>query len=309
MLIYSHPACLQHDPGPGHAESPNRLHAVIDALHALHSKRLEWRDAPRLTREDLALAHSPALIEAVLDQARRFPHRLDADTVMSEGSAEAALRAAGAVVAAVDAVCDEHPDTTARQAFCAVRPPGHHATTRAAMGFCLFNAVAIGARHAIRQHGMKRIAIVDFDVHHGNGTQDIFEHDPGVMYLSSHQLPLYPDSGRAEERGVGNVRNAPLPAGADGEAFRRAWRDTLLPELDRFQPQLILVSAGFDAHWLDPLAGLLLKEADYAWIARELLAAAGRHCGGRLVSTLEGGYSLSALGSSVAAYVEAQLCG
>ncbi|MEZ5465715.1 MAG: histone deacetylase family protein [Lysobacteraceae bacterium] len=307
MLIYSHPACLRHDPGTGHAESPNRLHAVIDALRALPSTRLEWREAPAATRAQLSLAHDTALIKAVLDEPRSFPHRLDADTALSEGSAEAALRAAGAVVAAVDAICDEHPDTRARQAFCAVRPPGHHATADTAMGFCLFNAMAVGARHAIRSHGFSRVAIVDFDVHHGNGTQAIFEHDPAVLYLSSHQLPLYPDSGHANERGVGNVFNAPLPAGANGDAFRHAWRDVLLPALERFQPQLILASAGFDGHWLDPLAGLLLKEADYAWIGRELLAAAEEHCGGRLISMLEGGYSLSALGASAAAYVSAQL--
>ena len=308
MLIFSHPDCLRHDPGAGHAESPNRLHAVLDALRALTTTQLEWREAPSASHDHLALAHDAALIAAVLDQPTAFPRRLDADTVTSEGSAEAAQRAVGAVVAAVDAICDQHPDTSARQAFCAIRPPGHHATANAAMGFCLFNAVAVGARHAISHHGLSRVAIVDFDVHHGNGTQAIFEHDPAVLYLSSHQLPLYPDSGQAEEHGVGNVFNAPLPAGAGSDVFRRAWREQLLPELDRFQPQLILVSAGFDAHWLDPLAGLLLKEADYAWIARELLAAAERHCRGRLISTLEGGYSLSALGASVAAYVEAQFC-
>ena len=308
MLIYSHPACLDHDPGHGHAESPHRLNAVLTALRGLPSTTLEWREAPRAEREQLALAHDTALIKAVLEEAMSFPHRLDADTVMSEGSAEAALRAVGAVIAAVDSICAEQPETPARQAFCAVRPPGHHATGRTAMGFCLFNAVAVAARHAIRTHRLERVSIIDFDVHHGNGTQAIFENDPRVQYLSSHQLPLYPDSGHPGERGVGNVFNAPLPAGADGDAFRRAWQEQLLPELDRFQPQLILVSAGFDAHWLDPLAGLLLKEADFAWLARKLMAAAHQHCGGRLISTLEGGYSLSALGSSVAAYVEAQLC-
>lgn len=309
MLIYSHPACLLHDPGHAHAESPQRLHAVLDALRGLPQERIEWREASPATRSQLSMAHSRQLLEAVLDAPTAFPHRLDTDTVMSEGSANAALAAVGAILDAVDAICDEHPDTRARQAFCAVRPPGHHATMTTPMGFCLFNAVAVAARHAIVQHRMERVAIVDFDVHHGNGTQAIVEHDRRILYLSSHQLPLYPDSGRADERGVGNVFNAPLAAGADGDAFRRAWRDSLLPELDRFQPQLILVSAGFDAHWLDPLAGLLLREADFAWIARELLSAAEQHCGGRLISTLEGGYSLSALGSSVAAYVEAQLSG
>lgn len=307
MLIYTHPACLQHDPGRAHAESPQRLHAVLDALRGLPQERMEWREAPAASRDQLAMAHTRRLLDAVLIEPLSFPHQLDADTVVSEGSAQAALLAVGAVLGAVDAICGEHPDTPARQAFCAVRPPGHHATMSTPMGFCLFNAVAVAARQAVLIHGMERVAIVDFDVHHGNGTQAIVEHDPRILYLSSHQLPLYPDSGGADERGVGNVFNAPLPAGADGEAFRRAWRETLLPELDRFQPQLILVSAGFDGHWLDPLAGLLLKEADYAWIARELLSAADQHCGGRLISTLEGGYSLSALGSSAAAYVEAQL--
>ena len=217
--------------------------------------------------------------------------RLDEDTVMSPGSAHAALRACGAAVAAVDAVLSG----ATRRAFCAVRPPGHHATADTAMGFCLFNAVAVAAAHALAAHGLARVAIADFDVHHGNGTQAIFDQDPRVLYLSSHQSPLYPGTGQASENGVGNVVNAPLAPGVGGQGFRAAWRDHLLPALEAFTPQLVLVSAGFDGHRLDPLADLGLEAEDYGWIGAELGASADRHAAGRLVSLLEGGYSLTAL--------------
>jgi acetoin utilization deacetylase AcuC-like enzyme len=225
---------------------------------------------------------------------------LDPDTVLSPASAEAALRAAGAAVAAVDAVLGAGE----RRAFCAVRPPGHHATADTAMGFCLFNGVAVAAAHALAK-GLERVAIVDFDVHHGNGTQAIFEHESRVLYLSSHQLPLYPGSGQGDERGLGNIRNAPLPPEADGAAFRAAWREHLLPVLDDFRPQLLLVSAGFDGHWRDPLAQLRLQADDYAWLTRELVAIAARHAQGRVVSALEGGYDLDALRECSVAHVGA----
>jgi acetoin utilization deacetylase AcuC-like enzyme len=205
------------------------------------------------------------------------------------------------VVAAVDAVLGG----SARRAFCAVRPPGHHATRDQAMGFCLFNNIAVGAAHALVAHGLKRVAIADFDVHHGNGTQAIFEHEPRVLFASSHQSPLYPDSGREDERGVGNIVNGTLSPGAGSHEFRELWDSVLLPRLHAFKPQLVLVSAGFDAHRNDPLADIRLGQEDYAWITERLAALADAHAGGRLVSTLEGGYDLAALAASVSAHVGA----
>jgi acetoin utilization deacetylase AcuC-like enzyme len=290
LRIYSHPACLLHDPGPGHPEAIARLQSVLDALRAAFAE-LDWHSAPLATREQLARVHTRALIATILDTPAAQPLRLDEDTVLSDGSAQAALHASGAAVAAVDAVL---AGKTAR-AFCAVRPPGHHATADIAMGFCLFNHVAVAAAHAIAAHGLERVAIVDFDVHHGNGTQDIFARDPRVLYASSHQWPLYPGTGSEAEHGAGNVFNAPLPPGSDGVAFRAAWSTRLLPAISAFAPQLLLVSAGFDAHRLDPLADLRLEAQDYEWIGAELGQLADRHAGGRLVSMLEGGYSLTAL--------------
>ncbi|MFP7723478.1 histone deacetylase family protein [Lysobacter sp. A3-1-A15] len=287
---YTHPACATHDPGPGHAERPARLAAVTDAVAAAWPM-LEWHHAPAATRGQLSRVHDEALIALVLDTPSADRIALDPDTFLGPGSADAALRAAGAGVAAVDAVMAGQ----ARRAFCAVRPPGHHATGSVAMGFCLFNSIAVAAAHACEHHGLERVAVVDFDVHHGNGTQDIFDTDPRVLFLSSHQAPLYPDSGYASERGVGNVLNAPLHPGAGSTEFRRAWSETLLPALDGFRPQLVLVSAGFDGHSLDPLAQLQLEAADYAWLTGELVAIALRHCQGRIVSMLEGGYDLQAL--------------
>ena len=290
MRVYSHPDCLGHQPGAGHPESPARLRTVTEALHeALPA--LQWHEAPLATREQLQRVHAPSLIDRILEAPAGVTLRLDEDTVLSPGSVAATLRACGAGIAAVDAVLAG--DT--RQAFCAVRPPGHHATADTAMGFCLFNAVAVAAAHALAAHGLKRVAIVDFDVHHGNGTQDIFEREPRVLYLSSHQSPLYPGSGSPNESGVGNIVNAPLPPGAGSNLFRAAWQERLLPALDAFAPELLLVSAGFDGHRLDPLADLGLVAEDYAWLSGLLAACAGQHCQGRLVSLLEGGYSLSAL--------------
>lgn len=302
MRVYTHPACLAHDTGPDHAERPARLTAVVDALRrALPA--LDWHEAPRATRGQLLRAHAPELLDAVLETHPAHRILLDPDTVLSPASAEAALRAAGAAVAAVDAVLTGKT----RRAFCAVRPPGHHATGDVAMGFCLFNNIAVAALHALDRHGLERVAIVDFDVHHGNGTQAIFERDPRVLFASSHQWPLYPETGARNETGVGNIVNMPLPVEAEGVLFRRAWADVLLPAVDEFRPQLLLVSAGFDAHWRDPLAQLRLQAGDYAWISEELVALANRHCGGRMVSSLEGGYDLAALAESSVAHVGA-LC-
>jgi len=298
MRVYTHPACLKHDPGAGHAERPARLSAVTDALRE-HLPALEWHEAPEATRAQLARVHAPRLIQAVLDSSIGESLRLDPDTVMSPDSPQAALRAAGAAVAAVDAVMAGETD----MAFCAVRPPGHHATSSDIMGFCLFNNVAVAAAHALDAHGLERVAILDFDVHHGNGSQDIFEREPRVLFLSSHQSPLYPGTGAASETGVGNIHNEPLPPMSDGAALQAAWREHLLPAAAAFRPQLLLVSAGFDAHRLDPLAQMQVEAGDYRWLGREIAALARSCAGGRVVSLLEGGYSLEALRESSVAWL------
>lgn len=298
-MIFTHAACFGHEPGAGHPESPARLRAVMEALAEPQFRDIPVLDAPAATRAELARAHDAAHVALVFDHAPAHGIvRIDADTTMSPGSLEAALRAAGAVRAAVDAVVAG----PSRRAFCAVRPPGHHATHDVPMGFCLFNNVAVGALHAIAAHGIARVAIVDFDVHHGNGTQDIFWRDDRVLYESTHQFPLYPGTGRPDERGAGNIVNAVLPPGAGSAAFRAACESTILPALDAFAPELLIVSAGFDAHHLDPLAALDLATDDYAWITRKLVALAEKHAQGRVVSALEGGYSLQALRESVSAH-------
>ncbi len=300
FLGYTHPACLDHDTGPGHAECPERLEAVLEAVHHAFP-RLEWIEAPRATRGQLLRVHEPMLLGRVLDSHPRQRIPLDPDTVLSPGSAEAALRAAGAGVAATEAVLNGETDV----AFCAVRPPGHHATAGAAMGFCLFDSIAVAAAHALDKFGLARVAIIDFDVHHGNGTQAIFNREPAVAYFSSHQSGLFPHTGSVHERGVGNMHNVLLPPGSGGFRFRNTWLDTLLPALDAFRPQLVLVSAGFDAHLSDPLADLMLEAEDFAWITAELRTIADRHGEGRLVSMLEGGYSLDALAECAVAHVGA----
>ena len=300
LRLYTHASCLQHDPGPAQPESPARLRAVLQALDHDRFAAIDRVEAPRATREQLLRVHTLEHVERILAIAPdEGTVRLDEDTLMSPGSAEAALRAAGAVVTAVDAVLG----ADGGQAFCAVRPPGHHATPDRAMGFCLFNNVAVGAAHAIAEHGLKRVAIADFDVHHGNGTQDIFAREPRVLFISSHQMPLYPETGRADERGVGNIVNAPLSPGDGSYEFRELWESTLIPKLHAFKPQLLLISAGFDAHRNDPLADLRLGSEDYAWITQRLVDVARAHAQGRVVSTLEGGYNLLALSTSAAAHV------
>ena len=303
MLVFTHPACLQHDPGPGHPESPQRLQVVLDALHAAFPGRLDWREAPAAKRGDLARVHDSELIDLVL---QRRPDRLrltDMDTMTPPAAPPAAVHAAGAGVAAVDAVMlGEDP-----VAFCAVRPPGHHATATTAMGFCLFNNIAIAAAHARDRHGLERIAVVDFDVHHGNGTQDIFIADPRVAYYSTHQAGLFPNSGLRRDRGAGNLLNILLPPGSGGFKFQNVWAEEMLPAIDDFRPQLLLISAGFDAHLRDPQADLMLETDDFAWITRELHALARRHAAGRVVSMLEGGYDLQALAECSVAHVKAML--
>ncbi len=296
--LFTHPACLGHDAGAWHPERPERLRAVLAALEGEAFAPLLREAAPEATPEQLALAHPAAYVAAILE-IRPPPGEtvsLDADTVMSAGSAAAARRAAGGAIAAVDAVLGGW----ARTAFAAVRPPGHHAEPSRPMGFCLFNNVAIAALWARHRWGKRRIAVVDFDVHHGNGTQAIFGSDADLFYGSSHQSPCYPGTGAARETGVAdNVVNAPLPPGSDGAAFRAAWSERVLPALAAFGPELLIVSAGFDAHKADPLAELRLETADFAWITGALLEVAG----GRLVSVLEGGYDLDALAASAAAHV------
>jgi acetoin utilization deacetylase AcuC-like enzyme len=301
LVLVTHASCLGHEPGAGHPESPLRLKAVLEALDSDRFAAIDRIEAPRVLREALARVHDEALIDTVFSHAPTAGEvRLDPDTAMSPGSLDAALRAAGAVVAAVDGVVAGRYD----RAFCAVRPPGHHATRAEAMGFCFFNNVAVGAAHALA-NGVERVAIVDFDVHHGNGSQDIFWSDARVLYASTHQWPLYPGTGAAAETGAGNIVNAPLPPGAGSHEFRAAIESTVLPALDAFAPQLVMISAGFDAHRLDPLANLNLDADDYAWVTARLVDVARRHASGRVVSSLEGGYSLTALRQSTAAHVAA----
>jgi acetoin utilization deacetylase AcuC-like enzyme len=299
-LLYTHPACLEHDPGSHHPESPARLQAVLAALSDPQYARLERREAPEAAFDDVLRVHPRHHVEHILGAVPKAGHvAIDADTVLSPASGRAALRAAGAVAAAVDAVVGKQADN----AFCAVRPPGHHAEPERAMGFCLFNNAAIGALRAREVHGLDRVAVVDFDVHHGNGTQAAFEADDNLFYASTHQYPLYPGTGAASEIGVGNIVNAPLRPMSGSGPFRLAMTGRVLPALDAFRPDLVVISAGFDAHRSDPLAQLMLEEADYTWVTEKLIEIAYRHADGRLVSTLEGGYDLAALGASVAAHV------
>ena len=301
-LLYTHPSFLQHDTGLGHPESAERLRAIEKALSRPEFAALVRKEAAPASIDQLRLIHTQSHIDRVFTAVPKIGHAyLDADTVISPDSGKAALHAVGAACAAVDAVFAREAGNT----FCAVRPPGHHAEPDAAMGFCLFNNVAIAAEHARSRHGVKRVAIVDFDVHHGNGTQAAFRSQPEVLYASTHQYPWYPGTGAANEAGIGNIFNVPLPAGSGSAEFRAAMTGKIFPAVDAFKPALILISAGFDAHRDDPLASLNWMEEDYAWVTREILDLADRHAGGRLVSVLEGGYDLHALAASVSAHVRA----
>ncbi|MFZ1988977.1 MAG: histone deacetylase family protein [Alphaproteobacteria bacterium] len=311
--LITHLACLEHEQMPGHVESPDRLRAVLKALDSKKFAGLRREAAPRASANDVAAVHDRNLVEAILAAIPKPGGDVryllvGPDIMASAGSGEAALRAAGAVMRGVDLVMSGE----VRNAFCAVRPPGHHAGPDQPMGFCIFNNVAIGAMHARKTHGLERIAVLDFDVHHGNGTQDIFEHDRGLMFISSHQSPLYPGTGSAREHGdYDNVLNLPLPPGSGSAAFREVMVSKALPALERFKPQLLLISAGFDAHERDSELGgltgldMCLTEDDFGWITREAMAVAERVCGGRVVSTLEGGYDLTGLALSAAAHVSA----
>lgn len=299
-LLLHHDSSARHDTGRGHPERPDRIRAVMEALSAEAFAALDRREAPEAEPDQLARAHSASFVEALLDAVPAEGRvRVDPDTVMSADSGEASRRAAGAMVAAVEAVMAGDADN----AFCAVRPPGHHAEAERSMGFCLFNNVAVGAFHAREELGADRVAVVDFDVHHGNGTQAMFAADPSLFFASTHEFPLYPGTGRAEETGCGNVVNVPLRPGSGSAEFRAGMERGVFPALKGFAPDLILVSAGFDAHERDPLATLRLVEDDYSWVTERLCGIADEVCGGRLVATLEGGYDLDALAASVAAHV------
>ena len=300
-LVISHPACLGHDPGEGHPERPDRLRAIDRALESEAFQMLARDAAPRADLGTIARVHPRDYIEAIRAATpQQGLAAVDQDTSMSPGSFEAALRAAGGAVFAVDEVMTGK----ARTAFVSTRPPGHHAEVTTPMGFCFFNNAAIAARHAQAAHGAERVAIVDFDVHHGNGTQHIFWDDATVMYASTHQMPHYPGTGAVGERGEHDqIVNAPLRAGDGGEAFRAAMESVILPRVQAFSPDLVIISAGFDAHRRDPLGNLNLVEADFSWATRKLMGVAQRHAHERVVSVLEGGYDLEGLARSVAAHV------
>ena len=296
--LITHKAGYDHVTPQGHPEQVARLDAVLGALDGMD---LVPVTAPLAAEDDLLLAHPKAHIDSIRDAAPSEGWRsLDADTHMSVGTLEAAYRAAGGAVKAVDLVMAGDM----KNAFSAMRPPGHHAEKETAMGFCFFGSVAVAAKHAIEFHGLKRVAILDFDVHHGNGTQDLVEEDARILFCSSHQMPLYPGTGAAHETGVGNVVNVPLPDGCGSAKFRAAWEGHVFPRVDAFKPELLLISAGFDAHADDPLAGMELHEDDFAWVTSRICDLADEHCQGRVVSALEGGYDLEALGRSARVHVE-----
>jgi acetoin utilization deacetylase AcuC-like enzyme len=300
-LLISHPAFLEHLTPLGHPERPDRLRAIERALEAEKFQTLERSQAPLAPLETVALCHPMEYIVAVREAApREGLIQLDADTAMSPGTFEAALRAAGGAIHAVDEVLTKK----AANAFVAARPPGHHAETARPMGFCLFDNAAIAARYSQQRYGLASAAIVDFDVHHGNGSQEIFWADKTVMYCSTHQMPLFPGTGAVGETGEHNtIVNAPLRPGDGGAAFRAAFETRILPRLGEFRPELVIISAGFDAHMRDPLANINLAEADFIWATQKIMDLADGCAGGRIISLLEGGYDLQALGNSVAAHV------
>ncbi|MEX3017397.1 histone deacetylase family protein [Gymnodinialimonas hymeniacidonis] len=298
MLIINNPSGLAHEMPEGHPERIARLETVFAVLADVEALREE---APEATEADIALCHPQSYIDAMRDaQPTTGMVQIDADTSASPGTWEAALKGVGGCLLAVDRVLSG----AHKRAFVATRPPGHHAEKSRAMGFCLFGNIAIAAQHALERHGLDRVAVVDFDVHHGNGTQDLLWDEPRALFISSHQMPLYPGSGAVHERGASdNVMNLPLPPGSDGMAMRSRYESHVFPRLREFDPDLILISAGFDAHSRDPLANLLWEDEDFAWVMRKLVRVAEEVCDGRVVSTLEGGYDLEGLGGGVLAHV------
>jgi acetoin utilization deacetylase AcuC-like enzyme len=302
-LLLTHDAFVRHSVPDGHPERPDRLRVLRQTMSGQDFDGLARAEAPLADLSKAQLVHPAAYVEAIRSLAPSHGFTgIDADTMMSPGTLEATLRALGGAAAAVDAVFAK----SATNAFLAARPPGHHAEANRAMGFCFFNTAAIAARHAQKMHGAERVAIIDWDVHHGNGTQDIFWNDPSVLYASTHEMPLYPGTGARSETGdQGSIVNAPLHAGDGSEAFRAAMTSVILPRIEAHRPDLIVISAGFDAHHRDPLASLRLDGEDFAWATRELMAIAGRHCASRIVSVLEGGYDLIGLAESASAHVKA----
>jgi len=302
-IIIQHDDCFHHDPGPRHPESQQRVKAVLSGLEDL--KGLQKLPAPLATSEQILRVH-PAEFWAEITSREPLEGvvGIDADTFISNGSIDAALRASGALCFAIDQILVGK----ALRAFCAVRPPGHHSGPDTAMGFCLLNHVAIGALHALENPAINRVAIIDFDVHHGNGTQAVFAENPDVLFVSSHQLPLYPGTGNIEETGCGNIMNLPLAAGDGSKPFRKAWSNFGLPAVHNFEPDLILISAGFDAHQRDPLAQMELQDADFHWITGQICDLATDSCQGRVASILEGGYNLQALATASRAHVQALCC-
>ncbi len=305
-LLLHHDVFTEHAPPEGHPERPDRMRAVERILSHPHFEELRREDAPMGTQEHALLVHPEDYVH-MIEQSSPADGlvSLDPDTWMNASSLEAAYRAVGAGARAVDAVMN----LEVNNAFCAVRPPGHHAEQNRAMGFCLFGSVAIAAKYAREAYDLDRVAVVDFDVHHGNGTQDIFWSDEDLFFGSTHQMPLFPGTGAVSETGQGNIFNAPLSAGDGGDVFRDAMLSRIFPSLDAFQPDLILISAGFDAHQRDPLGSLQLTEEDFAWVTLRLMDMADKHCDGRIVSMLEGGYDLSGLSGSVGVHVKSLMHG
>jgi len=301
-LIISHKDCLSHIEPTGHPEQVMRLLEVVKRLKFEEFKNLIWKEAPIATNEQILLGHSKKYVEFIenIQKSNHITH-LDADTYFGKGSLNAAKRGVGANISAVNAVMSGEFNN----AFSAIRPPGHHAETEKAMGFCIFGNVAIAAKYAIENHKLKRVAVVDFDVHHGNGTQEILWDDPNVLFVSTHQMPLWPGSGTHEEHGKHqNILNIPIQANTDGPAFRQKFDEIILPRLDSYKPEILIISAGFDAHYKDPLANIELMTEDYEWITHRLCDIADEHADGRLISSLEGGYNLAALAESVAVHVK-----
>ena len=301
-LIISHKDCLSHIEPTGHPEQVMRLLEVVKRLKFEEFKNLIWKEAPIATNEQILLGHSKKYVEFIenIQKSNHITH-LDADTYFGKGSLNAAKRGVGANISAVNAVMSGEFNN----AFSAIRPPGHHAETEKAMGFCIFGNVAIAAKYAIENHKLKRVAVVDFDVHHGNGTQEILWDDPNVLFVSTHQMPLWPGSGTHEEHGKHqNILNIPIQANTDGPAFRKKFDEIILPRLDSYKPEILIISAGFDAHYKDPLANIELMTEDYEWITHRLCDIADEHADGRLISSLEGGYNLAALAESVAVHVK-----